>query len=250
MLLSYYIRLIIPNFALLPHIRLIVFSVNHPSHHHRSFCHNMGSHTCLLCKEKITSSQVVPACNRCGLSRDREMSSCNSDAQLDVQRAMETFLRLGNDVDVSIARIVTEYLLWFRAPTDWARHEFVDARDQYGEWLVARVESQNDEKRQLILSFPGFTSKWNMLVSMDSPDLSPLCTRIHLSEQARFVAWLRSKLGTESSDLPLEDEQDLRLTIFELVRALKTGWRVFSSVFLNLSSQLLHADEVDEDDSL
>lgn len=45
-----------------------------------------------------------------------------------------------NHLPRDIASIVVSYLLWYRAPHDFAIGDLVDARDLRGDWLLARIE--------------------------------------------------------------------------------------------------------------
>jgi len=85
-----------------------------------------------------------------------------------------------------LARIVVDYLIWYRGPDDFRVGDLVDARDFRGKWYLARVRDVRKCPRgggKVLVHFLGFNEKWDCWISALSDSLAPCHTKTREQQQ-------------------------------------------------------------------
>ena len=157
---------------------------------------------CKLCNY---SSAIDPAqshtCTRCGLTTpplcaDFELDSCpgweSQSESSSIMAAAATAYRFQllsrmSPLLSDLSRIVIDYLIWYRLPTDFHVDDLVDVQDVRGVWMPGRVkEVEGDE---VLLAYAGCSSKWDQWIAVHSELLAPYRTKTqHWQSTAQLPA--------------------------------------------------------------
>jgi hypothetical protein len=74
-----------------------------------------------------------------------------------------------------LSRIVVDYLIWYRLPTDFHVGDLVDVQDVRGLWMAGRVKEVEGE--EVLVGYAGCSRKWDQWIAVNSERLAPYRTK-------------------------------------------------------------------------
>ena len=132
------------------------------------------SHTCTRC-----GLTTAPLCADfsldCALGSSSSQSSSSSIIAAAATAYRFQLLSRMSPLLSDLSRIVVDYLIWYRLPTDFHVGDLVDVQDVRGVWMAGGVKAVEGD--EVLLGYAGCSRKWDQWIAVNSERLAPYRTK-------------------------------------------------------------------------